>query len=748
MGFGAPWFVGFVLLVGVPIAIHLIGRSRAKPRAFAALALLRRSERRTAAKTTLSRWLLLALRALAIAAVPLILARPFFETESDLPSTVGADESAVVVLDDTLSMQRRPGGRGETLFEAARARARRLVAGLGRDAEAAVLLVSIGAQAPVPELTADRARLERAIGGAAVTARAGDLAGALKRAQQILKSATRKEQRVYLISDLAAHGFTGEPPWAAGAGPALVPIDVGGEAATRVNRAVVGLTVEPAADLGPRAVRVTAEVASFGAAARALPVTLRVDEQPVAKGLVDLEVDGKSQKKFVHVFPPSRDEAAGRGRAHVVSVHLGRPGSGDVVEDGLAADDARAARVTLPAELRVLLVDGDPRTVRREDELFYLEAALRPARGATGDGAITVTTIGADELQRERPALEGGKFDVVFLANARAPVESAAALQAFVERGGGLFVSAGDNVDADAYNAALGALLPQPLQTPRRLEGEGDRIARPEGATRAHPAIERLLRGAKPDELFAEGRVTREMLVRPVADGAVDERSSSGGAEPVRGFRGANDRSVVLRFESGAPALIERRVGRGAVLFLATTIDRDWSDLAIQPVFLPLVRELLRHLAGQAGGGATAAPPIAAGARHEIPLDKNDERVEVMLPSGATRDFGKDAIAGRRALGFTETAEPGVYRVATASSDAPTTRPAARPDLTFTVGIDALDSDPRRVAPDVLQRWQAGATPDAKRPSTAPKHRIPLWHALGAALLLFLLAESLLLRQK
>jgi hypothetical protein len=724
MGFVAPWFVGFVVLVGVPIAIHLIGRSRARPRPFAALALLRRSERRTATKTTLQRWLLLALRALAIAAVPLILARPFFETESDLPSSVGADESAVIVVDDTLSMRRQPGGRGDTLFEAARGRAKRLVAGLGRDAEAAIVVVSAGTAAPVPELTADRGRLERAVGALAPSSRAGDLGGALKRAAQILQSATRAERRVYLISDLAAHGFAGEPPWAAGSGPPLVPIDVGGDVGSRVNRAIVGLTIEPAAELGPRAVRVTAEIASFGAAAKALPVTLRVDEQPVAKGLVDLEIDGKTQKKFVHVFPPSRDEAAGRARAHVVSVHLGRPADGG--DDGLAVDDARAVRVTLPAELRVLLVDGDPRTVRREDELFYLEAALRPARGASSDGAITVTTIGADELPRERLALEGGKYDVVFLANARAPVESAAALQAFVERGGGLFLSAGDNVDADAYNGALAALLPQPLQTARRLDGEGDRFARPE---RGHPAIERLLRGTKPEELFAEARVTREMLVRPVADGATD-------------------RSVVLRFESGAPALLERRVGRGAVLFLLTTVDRDWSDLAIQPSFLPLVRELLRHLAGQAGGGATTAPPVAVGARHEIPLDKNNERVEVTLPSGATRDFGKEALAGRRALGFTETTEAGVYRVAVASADAPTARPTPRPDLTFAVHVDSVESDPRRVADDVLRRWQAGAAPDAKRASTAPKHRIPLWHLLGAALLLFLLAESLLLRQR
>jgi len=77
MSFAAPGYVVLTLLFAVPIAIHLIGRSRAKVRRFAALELLQRGEKRVATRTKIRQWLLLLLRALAIAAVPLILAKPF-----------------------------------------------------------------------------------------------------------------------------------------------------------------------------------------------------------------------------------------------------------------------------------------------------------------------------------------------------------------------------------------------------------------------------------------------------------------------------------------------------------------------------------------------------------------------------------------------------------------------------------------------------------------------------------------------
>jgi hypothetical protein len=86
---------------------------------------------------------------------------------------------------------------------------------------------------------------------------------------------------------------------------------------------------------------------------------------------------------------------------------------------------------------------------------------------------------------------------------------------------------------------------------------------------------------------------------------------------------------------------------------------------------------------------------------------------------------------------YTETDEPGLYRVRVARSDGAVTD---RPDAAFIVTLDGRESNPARL-------------PDADRPDRAhgtgaagpvPHRRLELWHALGAALLALALLESLL----
>ena len=57
---------------------------------------------------------------------------------------------------------------------------------------------------------------------------------------------------------------------------------------------------------------------------------------------------------------------------------------------------------------------------------------------------------------------------------------------------------------------------------------------------------------------------------------------------------GAN---VLARFDDGAPALIERRAGAGRVLVWASSLDLQWNDLAVKPIFLPFVHQVARYLA-------------------------------------------------------------------------------------------------------------------------------------------------------
>jgi hypothetical protein len=710
MHFLQPLFVFGGLLFGVPILIHLIGRRRAKVRQFAALELLLRSEKRVARRTKVRQLLLLALRALAIAAVPLILAKPFVEAQSDLPAAVGSAQSAVVIVDDSLSMSGKKDGK--PLLTEARSRARRIVTALGSDAEAALLLGSRGGGAPVAELTADRSRLLSAIDAIQPTHHATDLSGTLKRAAQMLQTATRPERRIYLVSDLAAHGFDQELPWAAGRGPELVLVDVS-DGKPIANHAVTDLRIEAAPHLGARGVRISAEIANFSdAAISELPLTLRVDGKPVAKGLVSTPPHGRVQKRFFHSFSRD-DDAIG---IHDVAVEL--------APDDLGDDDARQARLEIRRDVRVLLVDGDARTARREDELFYLETALRP--GDRDDSQLEVTTVSADDLARTPLA----DYDVVFLCNVKAL--DAGALREYVKKGGGLFISMGDNVDADAYNAQLGDLLPQPLQGARTVGrlpnaredgetptvGDGERLQR---AERGHPLL-MPLSAPHADDALKAARFSRYLLFRPTSEGS-------------------GTHQAILRFEGGAPALVEGKLGDGRVLVYASSVDRDWNDLAIQPVYLPLMQQAARYLARAPLQQAEA--PLTIGQRHDIGLTNGDSRVEVALPSGARRLFDKERVAGRRALGFSETEEPGVYRVSVAGADG-VMKP--RPSASFVVTLDPAESDPAPLAPSrLLALKTGGGAPAGARPL---KRRVELWHALGAALLLLLLGEAILLRRK
>jgi hypothetical protein len=46
---------------------------------------------------------------------------------------------------------------------------------------------------------------------------------------------------------------------------------------------------------------------------------------------------------------------------------------------------------------------------------------------------------------------------------------------------------------------------------------------------------------------------------------------------------------VLARFGDGGAALAERPVGEGRVLVWTSTLDSDWNDLTLQPIFLPFL---------------------------------------------------------------------------------------------------------------------------------------------------------------
>ena len=158
-------------------------------------------------------------------------------------------------------------------------------------------------------------------------------------------------------------------------------------------------------------------------------------------------------------------------------------------EDALHDDDQRALALVVPREVKVLVVDGAPSPVRYRDEAYFVESAL-----ASPASPVRPTLVDAEAFPREDLA----RYDVVFLLNVRSAAAKAADLARFVEGGGGLFISVGDQVEPEEWTRDLGALLPMPLhvvKTAAERGAAGARAARRADAAWDHPAYTQVWRG-------------------------------------------------------------------------------------------------------------------------------------------------------------------------------------------------------------------------------------------------------------
>jgi hypothetical protein len=132
--------------------------------------------------------------------------------------------------------------------------------------------------------------------------------------------------------------------------------------------------------------------------------------------------------------------------------------------------------------------------------------------------------------------------------------------------------------------------------------------------------------------------------------------------------------AVLGRFDDGRPAIVERREGTGRMILAAFPADALWSDVVLQPVFLPLVQRLVVHTAGL----VESKRWFAVGDVGPLPAEHGALTVEA--PSGEKRLVTVDST---RTVTLTE---PGIYQVTANDQAAPVARfavntPAAESDL-------------------------------------------------------------------
>jgi len=667
----------------VPLAIHLLFRRRPRPMPFPAIDFILRARRETERRLRLKKLLLFAARTLLVAAVAAALARPRLQKPEQASAAVARGPSAVaIVLDASASMGYRL--RGGTLFERARADALEVLDALSGEEPASVLVCGGPAAPAAPPPTFDKSAMRRVLSEAELTAGYADMTacvGAAVRALSDSGTGALLGKRVVVATDLTASAWRLDAPapmvqTAQGRQRPEVTILDAARGAELPNIALTDLTAEPDPAVGPRGYRVTATVTARGGSRGSekkggepagdveLQLHAGPPQAPIAiRSYAQLPKGGAARKALAYRFP--------QGGPAALSVTLS-PG------DALEVDDARVVTVVVPRDVKALVVNGAPSPVRYRDEAFFVEAAL-----SSPASPVRPTVLDGESLGKARFA----DYDVVFLLNVRSVGSKAAELREFVEKGGGLFVAMGDEVDADLYNAELGALLPRPLHVvktaaERGAPGGSARAARFADVDWSHPALQIFTGAAR--EGFEGVRTWKYMLLKPVEK------------------KGAGER-VLVSYDDGAPALVEARRGQGRVMLYTSTADRSWSDWTIRTSFLPAVQRIAAWLSG--GLEERRDAPSVVNAPRALSPGENQRLEAVVAPDG--RETPPSALQRNAAGAATFVPDrPGLWQVKVEERG----QTRLDPRLAFAVLPDPRESDTTRLDPQELTAYFGGAT--------------------------------------
>lgn len=581
----------------IPILIHILHRRRFRRVPWAAMRFLKTATQRSAKRLWLEHWLLLLTRVAVIVLLGFAVARPYLATTS--LSSAGARVHRIVVVDDSLSMSAR-GSDGRTRFEVARESALRLLSTFPAGDAVSLVRMASPAKAVIAYPAYDRRFVREQFEAMASTERAADTVGAISAAAKILRESNvpGANRTVYLVTDLPAR------EWRSEAGSTTPAADALRALAEHLEDPARNLVLVPVAETSPPNVAITSIVPETSLVGVGVPVRLTVELQNFGPTIVrDLLLQ---LRRLGAIIRSERVPPIPAGQSVQVSLTTAFAEAGvhglearvaNMPTDALSADDSRYLSVEARASTGVLLVDGRPGAIPLQGEAGFLATALSPkVLGDVGTGAESPSGRAAAGLSAIEPKIIAEsdfateplhEYDLVALCNvARPTAEAWRNLEAYVSRGGGLLISAGDLVSVDDYNR-LGyrggsGLLPALMG--RAVDGR---------------AADGTLLGFRIESRHSSVAEFRSHAASGLFTARVDR------VLPVELSRGRGE--VLVQYTNGLPAAILSRFGLGNVLLWTTTMNMEWTNLPAKGDFVSLVLNLASNLVAPHGADRNLA---------------------------------------------------------------------------------------------------------------------------------------------
>ena len=725
------------LLAVIPLVIHMLRKQKSEPIAWGAMQFLLETPLKARRRRSIDNWLLMLIRMAILVFLAFALARPMIRGNSFVSST---PMDVAVVIDHSFSMGRRgtpdAGGNG-TLFDNGVRVAEKLTAMLPASATVSIVLAEHSPKTITPLPTPMDASNKAADGaprgewGSILqqlhATRPGitdaNIPQAIEAATEVINRGRNLRKMVLVVSDeqRSNWGIGSDAVW----GPALAGTrDSSGTGTGGIpvyalpvspppsmpNVSVSNLTIQPPFLGVHRPAQIAATIVNSGTTDLAnIPLQLLIDGQTVATRQLPSLAPGHSNTiTFDEYFP-----AAG---SHWVRIKA------DVV-DGLEADNAATAAVTVSPQLPVLLVDGELSKQAAARDAACLTFAMQPV-----DPSVDPTTLVVPHVisVADFDSARLDEYPIVILNDVPTlPTATVGRLSSYVQSGRGLWIILGPRTHIAFLNNILGksALFPAAAKPPTTLDHSMSiDIKDPE-----HPALAQITAAQR--NAFAGTALFSWWPLSPKPD-----------------------MHTLLATTSGDPLMTDLAVGStgGRVIVWTTPasdLTSNWNNFALVPNFTPLVNETLFYLAASQAKSQSheidpGQPLVWSASTISIPAQL--QSAAIVSPNGAAHSANIELRGDQYFINYKETFAPGLYELRLAANGGP-----PLPPVYYTVNLDKNELDPATLSPaDIEWLKNSKYLQDHLDITTLPKALnaqvggAELWWLLATLVLLLLLAET------
>ncbi len=740
-------FAGGAAAASVPIIIHLLNRRRFKVLDWAAMKFLLDSVRKNRRRVRIEELILLALRCLAIFLLAVAVGRFMGCAPAQvIPVGTPAQMTHVFILDDSVSMGQKVADT--TAFAKAASDLADMLDEVPSTDKVAVLLTSR------PERSEAVFNLNfltepEVLAGKIKSLKPSDTITQLHRACQtaveILKG-TQTEKRLYVLSDFRRNDYS----------PGGMIEDTRRQfnalADAKVELVLMNYGAAAAGNLTVVDIKMLDKLA---VASVPIKVQLRVrNNGPERAENVAARFTVRSPDGLEVTLPVRTIRSIDPGQTESVQIAYNFSDAGPAVieahlpADGLAGDNTAYLALDVREARRILIVDGEPDiSAPINSESFSLVFAMDP----TGDGRYgnKSDVVSAEHLAE----VNFDTYDVVILANVgefpmtagvagAAGYEQLDALAKYVRGGGGLAIFTGDRVNRAFYNGPFydrgKGLCPMRIAASFGDARKKDKFVRLLPKSISNESVMRTFQGRRSQ--FTQ--LVRFYVYTPMEPSGLPAASADLG--PVR---------VLARFDntdtSGrhSPAIVARSYGRGEVMMLCSSADREWTDWPKDLTYLPFINDMIEHLSRRGGREFTALVGRRIG--YTVTAEMMAAKATMKTPAFPAEDviaLEGQRLETRRVITYQNTRHMGIYQLKLSLADEDRTVLFARNTDPLEGGLERISEKELRGQLPLEFEYHDRLTPAGAGAATAADKQ-EYWKAM-LAVMLFVLAAEVFLGQR